>query len=318
MTWSVGWKPFTRRRDVASVRLRSRLPAKLLGDVGWETGLYEPGRRYDAVVFQKAYENSDIDLAQSLARSGVRTVFDLCDNHFDNAPEERVRRLTEMMASVDVLTVSTPVLAELVPRPDAMVIPDALDIPHRGISLRRRTSRRPSVVWYGVAGTTDRRAGLVDLERILPDLAAAGARLTVITNSREAYNLHVAGGPVRSRYIRWRKSTFSSAFRGHDACVLPVSDNPFTRCKSNNRLALALMLGVPVIADPIPSYLEFADHVMFDDWQASLDAYARDVALRERHLDGGQRLIRARYSNEVVAARWASVLEDLIRRPAER
>lgn len=318
MTWSVGWKPFTRRRDVASVRLRSRLPAKLLGDRGWHTSLYEPDRRYDAVVFQKAYEDSDIELARVLARSGVRTVFDLCDNHFDNAPEERVQRLTEMMASVDVLTVSTPVLAELVPRPDAMVIPDALDIPPRGISLRRRSAGRPNVVWYGVAGTTDRTAGLVDLKRILPDLAAAGARLTVITNSREAYDLHIAGGPVPSRFIRWRRSTFSLAFRGHDACVIPVSDNPFTRCKSNNRLVLALMLGVPVVADPIPSYVEFADHVLFDAWQASLDSYTRDHALRKRHLDGGRRFIRAHYGNEVVAGRWASVLDDLIRRPSSR
>ena len=52
--------------------------------------------------------------------------------------------------------------------------------------------------------------------------------------------------------------------------VVPISPNPFTRCKSANRPALALAAGVPVVADAIPSYRELAPYLTLDDWAGGL------------------------------------------------
>ena len=77
------------------------------------------------MIFQKSYMQVDLDIADHLRGLGVRTVFDLCDNHLIG-PAERADRLRRMIDRVDAVTVSTPELAKAIERPSA-VIDDALD-----------------------------------------------------------------------------------------------------------------------------------------------------------------------------------------------
>lgn len=303
----MAWKPFLPRRDVASVRLRCVLPARLLARRGWRTGLYSPGERYDAVVFQKAYEAADISLAASLRAAGVKTVFDLCDNHFHGAPPERVDRLNRMIETVDLVTVSTPEVGALVPR-ESVVVGDALEVPWASPSLPRLDRDALRVVWFGHAGTEDPPVGLANLRSILPDLAAVRSlRLTVISNAPPSFD-----APFPVRYHRWRRWSFGTLFRQNDVCVIPVADNPFTRCKTANRLVLSLMLGLPVVADPIPSYREFEPYVLFSDWTANLRRYAADPSLRHRHVTEGRAYIENHHGNDTVASQWTAALARVI------
>ena len=52
-----------------------------------------------------------------------------------------------------------------------------------------------------------------------------------------------------TRYLEWRLDTFAQIFRRQDVCIIPVALNPFTACKTNNRLVLSLLMGLPGIAD---------------------------------------------------------------------
>src|SRR5688572_7774210 len=82
----IGWIPSSPRADVASVRLRSLIPLRYLRAAGWDCELLDPADPfgYDLVVFQKAYDEERVALAHDLRRRGIRTMFDLCDNHFYN------------------------------------------------------------------------------------------------------------------------------------------------------------------------------------------------------------------------------------------
>jgi hypothetical protein len=114
------------------------------------------------------------------------------------------------------------------------------------------------------------------------------------------------------RYCEWRAATFQRLFRRHDVCLVPVNRNPFTVCKTANRPALSLLLGVPVVADPIPSYAELAPYLLSGDWVESLTAYADDPALRRRHVREGQRYLRATYDRARVVRQWSAVLAPLV------
>ncbi|MBC7931131.1 MAG: hypothetical protein H7Z38_11270, partial [Rubrivivax sp.] len=98
----------------------------------------------------------------------------------------------------------------------------------------------------------------------------------------------------------------------HDVCVLPVSSNPLTLCKTSNRLVLSLLLGVPVVADRIPSYEEFGAFVRFADWERNLRAYAADAELRRRHVQEGRDYIRSNYNKERAIAQWSSLFRSLL------
>ena len=85
---------------------------------------------------------------------------------------------------------------------------------------------------------------------------------------------------------------------------------PFTRCKSANRIVLALSRGSAVIADDFPALADFHACVQIADWENSLRRYLSDEPLRRAHIAEGRRIIAERYAAPVVARQWI----DLIRR----
>ena len=234
------------------------------------------------VVFQKAYAKADLGLAAELAARGTKVVFDLCDNHFfhpEPRPEhaDQTRRLREMIDRADVVSVSTAEIAKLIHDKPTFVVDDAVELPPVGAGAerraaarrRRRAAGRPPVrvVWQGQHGTRVPRSGIYSLGKVVPDLEALHQelplQLTVIGNSKAAFRSVLGDARIPVRYRPWRPRTFAGQFKANDVCLIPNDVNPFTVCKSNNRVVLALMMGVPVVADPIPSYRELSAFVTF-------------------------------------------------------
>jgi len=327
---AVAWIPTSRDFRIGSARLRAVLPCRYLSKAGWNCELFDlrRSREYDLVVFQKAYDDDAIELARRLQRRGTLTVLDLCDNHLynpDGLPwlTERAERLKRMIDLVDAVTVSTEALADFIPDRDATVIREALDemapkpVPVALWRLRQLYAPRPfRLVWYGNAGLESPPFGLVHLPKVLPVLEELHRRrpleLTVISNSRDAFERAVAGACFPTGYHEWRSENFASLFVRHDVCIIPVEPNPFTICKTANRVALALKLGVPVVADPIPSFEEFADFMLLGNWPESLDRYAGDPQLRTAHVRSGRRYVEATCSKGRVIAEWSALFERLL------
>ena len=92
---------------------------------------------------------------------------------------------------------------------------------------------------------------------------------------------------------------------------MPIEPNPFTLCKTANRVALSLQLGVPVVADPIPSFEEFAPFVQLGSWPESLERYATDPQLRAAHVREGRRYIAKTYTPERVVSQWSTLFEHV-------
>jgi hypothetical protein len=309
------WKPAAPTPQLASARLRCFRPMKYLNAAGIQCELFDPNRmdRYRTVVFQKAYSDHDLDIAAHLHGLGVRTVFDLCDNHFVGPPERAVR-LRQMIERVDAVTVATPELATWIGRP-CEVIDDALDeVPARRwlrfpLVWPRRSLR---LVWFGNAGQDDPPFGLIDLARIRPHLEQLHRirpiRLTVVSNSRPTFDRHMAGIRFPATYVEWDNRRYQSILRRQDLCLIPVTPNPFTNCKTSNRLALSLLLGLPAAVDLIPSYEELKSFVHSGDWSEGLIRYCENRQLQQRQVRSGQEYLRQKYSAERVVAQWSYVI----------
>src|SRR5436309_1587437 len=116
----IAWKPGAPTPEQSSARLRCYRPCAYLRAAGWPCELFDPRRmdRYRVVVFQKAYSPADLDIAAHLRGLGVRTVFDLCDNHFYVPPDRpdfraRAERLRRMIDGTDAVSVATQELGTL-------------------------------------------------------------------------------------------------------------------------------------------------------------------------------------------------------------
>src|SRR3546814_18205796 len=91
------------------------------------------------------------------------------------------------------------------------------------------------------------------------------------------------GWSVPTQYVEWDLKSSARIIAEHDVAVIPVVSNPYTVCKTNNRLVFALHLGLPVVADPIPSYQAFSEAFFLADWETGLRRYLSDNTLRHPH-----------------------------------
>jgi hypothetical protein len=123
----------------------------------------------------------------------------------------------------------------------------------------------------------------------------------------------VAPWAVETSYLPWSPETFPAALRAHDVAVLPVRLNPYTACKSANRLALALHAGLAVAAGAAPSHAPFSAVCRLDDWDAGLEAYVADADLRRRDASAGKALAERLFSPAAVAEDWRRFFEETLK-----
>lgn len=329
----LGWKPKAPDPSVASVRYRCLIPLRELQARKFPVALYEEPYRdhYTGVIFSKLYDTEHQVLARRLKARGAMVILDLCDNHFYNPsdlPEYRRARadLLRMIELADLLICSTPTLAEIVQeeahlrkRPEVVgdpvepLSPGRIYSPARGEGMGLPL---PRLLWFGVHGAPNAPCGMLDLLNVADVLIGVGREhpfeLVVVSNNRAKFRKHIAPLPIRSSYLEWDANTFPGIVARATAVVIPVTRNPFTLCKSNNRLATALAVRTPVIADAIPSYREFTDFCYLDDWERGLSAVlGGDRRAIEKAL-AGQAHVARYWSPAAVADRWEAVLMPFV------
>jgi hypothetical protein len=336
--------PHTDDERVASARLRCGLVVQELQRRGVDVRVYRPGDPPPrSLVLSKRYDAASLAHAQALrAAAGTRLVLDLCDNHFhyERAIEPFVQRAADLRAavgSVDGVVAASRALADEVKQqvsdaPPIEVIGDLveprLQPPSRRterirqwwrlvrLRLKLRTPGASSgrrLVWFGNHGSANVEGGMSDLTSVQQALhdhhRAAALSLTVISNNRARFDALTQGWPFPCFYLPWSSATFDDALALHDITLIPVRTNPFTRCKTANRVATASMHGLAVAADTIPAYEEFRDCIVLDDWGAGLARLMARADERGAAVARARARLDARYAPPVIAARWLALLQ---------
>lgn len=344
------WWSHTRRASVASYRLRCLQIIAALHARGIGAGLYQKGsekvRAPSVLVLSKRYDPPSLEHAQQLrVRHGTRLVLDLCDNHFYSQSDDalwvaRAESLRQAVRAVDMVVCGSTHL-EAVVRHEAgqavltTVIGDAAEPPftpaplqgwrHPVAEVRLRALqaqlqslavvRERRLVWFGNHGSAYAEGGMNDLERIQSALLRAHQdspiSLTVISNNAAKYKLLSRAWTFPHHYLGWHLSTFSRALAQHSVALIPIEPNPFTLCKTSNRIITASLHGLAVAADSLPSYREFDGCAVLDDW----DAGFRDLLSSKHRQQKSTALALQRIHNhwtlEQVADRWLAALKTI-------
>lgn len=341
----IGWWARRRTLSVAGIRIRCHAVMRELRRQGCAVDWFEPERpaRYRAVVLHKHYDAEARGVVEQLKRSGVRVIFDLCDNHFYNPKgladwDRRADELRLMAKLADAVVVSTEALGEIVSQECALptpptVIPDALDdlseipvtlkarlrqaLPSRLLMRRVRSNRaqgRTALLWFGNHGSPYADGGMLDLLGIREALESLDRNLplhlTVLSNNEGKFRQNFQGWSFPVIYGAWSAQHFAAIAGLHSIALIPAQDNPFTRVKSENRVVTAFAHGLAVVADPIPSYRAYSDVLAFGDWARSIERYARDEGLRRLHVEAGWRRAQELCGIETIARRWRAVIGE--------
>lgn len=317
-----GWKGTSHDPAVASFRYRVKGPVEALAALGHPVEVFDPARAhaYDQVVFCKAYTPADRELARQVRARGGRVVFDLCDNHLYNpfdhpkyrkAPEH----IGEMVALADQVVCSTPALADVLRaaygRTDIVVVQDAVEAHTSG----KPGPRRPGplrLLWFGSHGSPNAPAGMSDLLLIAEQLEALARRarieLVVCSNNRAKYDERIAPLSLPTRYVDWSLDGFGPVLADADAVVLPATLNPFTVCKTHNRLTTALHAGLPTVATGLPSYREFEAFCFLDDWTGGLRRAVEDNASERRRARAARQVLDRDWTLAAIVPQWERAL----------
>jgi hypothetical protein len=329
---TLAFKARVQDETIASYRYRVLEPIRFLKTRGQSVEEFDPAYldRYEAVVFSKAYGPEDRKLARRLKAAGKRVILDLCDDHFFNPADlpkyrEASDSLKAMIAICDQVVCSTPVLARSLQAHARLaetpaVAPDAYEQATVSAGPPTPADQPAQLLWFGRHGSPNAPAGMADLLLIKDALTEALAlrpfELVVCSDSRERFEEVAPELPVPARFVTWTPESFAEELTRTDAVIIPLSDNPFVAAKTHNRLSLALSAGVPVVADRLDSYEEFAPFAWIGDWTAGLEAVLTRPEEARARASGARPYLEAHWSAEAVAPLWEAAL-DLPAQPRE-
>lgn len=164
------------------------------------------------------------------------------------------------------------------------------------------------IVWYGNHGVQFAEGGMFDILSISDYLEKTHKKhplvLGVISNHFPKFKELEKKLNIPTLYLEWDRTTFISALKLHKLAVIPIQPNPFTHCKSNNRLLFALYHGLGVVADKIPSYTEFERMCKLDNWEEGFEEYINHPEILEKNLNDAQVYIEKHWTLKNIADQW--------------
>lgn len=275
---------------MASYRYRAHYPSNELNKHGLQSVISQsPIDGCDVYIFSKLWE-SNADQMKKVR--GVR-VYDICDDHFNKSGiGDEYRKLVDL---ADVITCNSDYMAVRIKEETgriAVVIEDPYESP---LSLPRSRVGKPKLVWFG------HQTNLKLLDRLPMDkIAPLISGFEVVSAFDQK---HTKNGVI---FTPWSIGAQRRAIADADIVVIPQDG----KAKSANRLIESLRLGRFVCADPIPSYLEFADYAWIGDiaegirWAAF---HPEEVAEKIRN---GQGYIE-KYSQKNIGDKWKALLSSI-------
>jgi hypothetical protein len=267
----VSYEDFQRRSNIGSTRIR----VQWLLDYWPEAEPFTTGRKYEVVIFQKAYW-----LQYAEAFEGIK-ILDVCDPHFLSWRCE----LKRMIDCCDAVTASSQALVDVLKkytsRP-ALCIPDRLDPRAFGGMWKDHTGRGPAKIaaWYGYSHNFASLDSIVDA---LPEVGIE--ELVVVADENRPYLLPATlAGQLSVRNFAWGLDTVSRDLLRADIVINATMHNGRWKYKSNNKTLSAWAIGLPVahtreeLVALIPEEARVADmaqrsYRLFDEYHVRRSVY---------------------------------------------
>lgn len=216
---------YTQHKNSAGTRIRAKQLIKLMP----EAEEYVQGKKYDVVVFQKAYWKEGIKNLK------CKKILDICDpDYLQNGGH------IEMFNNCDLITVPTEPLKNDIQnytKTRVEIIKDRFDLSELP-KPRTHKGRARKAVWFGFS------ANIEPLEQAILNLRKNKLELIVISDGN--YN----NSTLKVTNIKWKPKKFYQDIQKADIAVLPTFSYGNWKYKSNNRKILSELLGVPCADTP--------------------------------------------------------------------
>jgi hypothetical protein len=300
----------------ASHRLRGDVTSKALADQGYDSKILENWDEVDSntvVIFLKRSSTASILKAKAL---GASTVYDLCDNKFDEKDEYTPNCLAADLVSVN--SVQMGVSTKENTGRDSIVMPDPYERPK--LTPTFNPGKEIKLLWYGSQSSFKFLPILELWQRLEQEIG--DYRYTMISTKTDRLlskmQLRQTKGQVQGvnfsklNMENWTWERQGELLAECDIVMMPVAvDNYRTDTKSANRLIDGLISGKFVITTPLASYVEFAPYTWQDDYIAGIKWALANREEVVKRIEEGQKHTEANYSAAVLSKNF--IVEILTR-----
>jgi glycosyltransferase involved in cell wall biosynthesis len=306
---------FSERR--ASHRLRGKLIAEELqkrnisASVGTKISNLQEN---DIAVWIKFSQLENI--LESKKRKAI-TIFDICDNKFDEDPS-----LLPCALEADYLTCNTQSMVEEILKRTgkvATVIPDPFERPI--LPVKFSPEKTIKILWFGsnsslgyvnwteIWSYLERNIGRYELSIV----SGKAKRFEEKTRSRLKNPDHKFVNMEKIHFVEWDWETQGAYLEYTDVVLIPIEGNHRTITKSSTRLIDSLASGKFVITSRIPSYDEFKDFIWTKNYAKGL-VWALDKHNRKQiyeMITQGQQYVIENYSVSKITDKWLNFFKTL-------
>lgn len=325
MVRKIGWFPGG-PKEIASVRVRSYYIIDFLKDHGIEVLINN--QNPDVLVFQKCLSEDKLAIALKSKRNGKRLIYDISDNvRQDMAKYLPFFEIAKnFILNVDKVVVNGIGLKQILVdkfRRDAVIIEDFYPIPN----IRKiHEGHKPKLIWHGyfknmlmyVFGKfmSDfdvelwKKSGAeqpIDFRKLSYDLiTVANSEFSLRFLLNRPTHLHPQGNQLY--YMLLEGDIGISPMRLWDEDCFG---------KSSNKIVSYMMLGLPIVASPIPAYSELIingeNGFLASDKKEWLTAIEKlgNLELRKRIGDRGYKTVVDKFSLKTIGGKWLNLLKKI-------
>jgi hypothetical protein len=304
----------------ASHRLRGEVTAKALAEQGYDSKILTDWNDVDSntiVVFLKRSQPHSIQRAKDL---GAKTIYDLCDNKFEE--KEEYEPCCQLADLVSVNSVQMGVSTKHHTGRDSIVMPDPYERPKLPVNFN--PGKEVKLLWFG-SQSSFKFLPLVEVwQRLEKEIVNYKYTMVSAKTDRVLSKMSTRQSKGQISGINFSKldmREWSWELQGQllsecDIVLMPVqTDNPRTDTKSANRLIDSVISGKFVITTPLASYVEFAPYTWQEDYIQGIKwALQNPEEVRNKILQG-QQYVEENYSAKVLSKKFIDeVLNELGRK----
>ncbi|MHA1284644.1 MAG: hypothetical protein ACTSQP_19255 [Promethearchaeota archaeon] len=297
---------------MASTRLRvNDVIYHSLNNPKFSLQFYHPLKHYDIVIFQKIFSNKAFKIASKLKKKGTKIILDINVNYFDKNSkfiyDYQYRNIKNFIKVVDVIITTTNYLKDFIIRnnifSNVIVIPEMISDLFFSTKKKHLNKERINLLYVGYA----KKANALEIIKNVIELLAKKYNIALITICEKKPNIDIK---IKKIFIKYDQLTLPYYMTKGDIFLAPRNLNDsYNLGHSFIKIGYPMAIGLPIVASPIPSYLESPAVICYNktDWYNNLELLIKDVKKRQILGEKGISYCKNRFSAQVIFRMYSNL-----------
>lgn len=297
-------------KAMASIRMRCYDVIEYFEKNGIAVELYKPFKHYQAAFFSKTCYDSSVKIAQKLHREGTKIYFEsFCDYLNDETIQNNEKRnILNILGVADIVGVPSTIQQQIFSKrhKDVRMIPESVHRDFFKYKKEHKSKDKVNLIYCGYATKAKDTLCIADtIKRIQQEY---GSEMIYVCERDPQIN------DLSYRFIPYNQRKIPSLLLQGDIMIAPrPMDGIEHRGHSFSKAAYPLSVGLPVVASPMPSYLNTPVILCGteQEWYITIKDLVENPEKRNRLGQEGITFIKENYSMDVIGQEYIKILDDL-------